>query len=189
MQNSGLNFQEISSDESNSNFSEFSAIYKNFRTSLTGNFVSIRPSSWNLQNFLFNGQPLGNSTISGISGLGLSRLCSATFCCSTFCTFCLRSNFLATFGIVLETFWQFQRAPFQHFTSTIGPRLFWGTWYGNFRGKFPENPKNVEFSRSEPFNRNSENSRWKIKRNGNSRYNVSENLGIPREVVSFPEIP
>lgn len=107
MQNSGLNFQEISSDECNSNFSEFSAIYKNFRTSLTGNFVSIRPSSWNLWNFLFNGSPFENSTISGISGLGLSRLCSvtfeqflefgATFCCSTFCTFCLSEQLLSNF--------------------------------------------------------------------------------------------
>jgi len=33
--------------------------------------------------------------------------------------------------------------------------------YGNFLGKFPENPENVEFPKSDPFNDNSENSREK----------------------------
>lgn len=53
---------------------------------------------------------------------------------------------------------------------------------GNFQSKFPLNPRIVEFTKYEPFNREF---REKIKSIGNSRHEIFQNLGIPHEVVLF----
>ena len=54
-------------------------------------------------------------------------------------------------------------------------------WYG----KVPENLELLNFRKA---NYSTENSRMKIKRNGNFQEKGFENLGIPREVVLFLEI-
>ena len=58
-----------------------------------------------------------------------------------------------------------------------------GKWDRNFPEKFLEIPKTVELPKCEPFNQTSRNSGSKVKWKENFREKVSENLGIPREIV------
>ena len=57
--------------------------------------------------------------------------------------------------------------------------------YENVLEKFTENPKNVELPKNELFNRKFP--RRNVKWNRHSRYVISQNFAIPREVVLFFE--
>ena len=61
--------------------------------------------------------------------------------------------------------------------------------YENVLGNFPESPEIVEFLKTESFNQTPEIARETVEWNRNSRWEISENLGIPRDASLLSKIP